>query len=124
MGTIVRGKVMCAIASGMLTTGQVWRRSRGVSAINWGPFFHAPRLMGVSCTSFLQSCCISKYRSGLTVGPVSEVRAVARALALRDYYPFWKHRNERSRAGKLLLLDPNDHSTIQARALQHFSKLG
>ena len=40
-----------------------------------------------------------------------------RALALRDYYPFWKHRNERSRAGKLLLLDPDDHSTIQVRAL-------
>ena len=45
------------------------------------------------------------------------MHAVVRALALRDYYPFWKHRNERSRAGKLLLLDPDDHSTIQARAL-------
>lgn len=58
----------------------------------------------------------SERESGLAVGLVSEVRAVVRALALRDYYPFWKHRNERSRAGKLLLLDPNDHSTIQARA--------
>ena len=48
----------------------------------------------------------------------SEVLVVIRALALRDYYPFWKHRNERSRAGKLLLLDPSDHSTIQARALR------
>lgn len=39
-----------------------------------------------------------------------------RALALRDYYPFWKSRNERSRAGKLLVLDPDDHGTIQARS--------
>ncbi len=35
------------------------------------------------------------------------------ALALRDYYPFWKGRNERSRAGKLLLLCPSDECTIQ-----------
>ena len=34
-------------------------------------------------------------------------------MALRDYYPFWKAHNERSRAGKLLLLDPDDESTIQ-----------
>ena len=40
----------------------------------------------------------------------------ARALALRDYYPFWKYRNERSRAGKLLLLDPDDHDTIQVHS--------
>ncbi len=43
-------------------------------------------------------------------------RLCARALALRDYYPFWKSRNERSRAGKLLVLDPDDHGTIQARS--------
>ena len=46
-------------------------------------------------------------------------RSCARALALRDYYPFWKSRNERSRAGKLLVLDPDDHGTIQARAARH-----
>lgn len=34
-------------------------------------------------------------------------------MALRDYYPFWKMRKERSRAGKLLLLDPPDNGTIQ-----------
>jgi hypothetical protein len=34
------------------------------------------------------------------------------SLALRDYYPFWKRHNERSHAGKLLLLDPNDHSAL------------
>ena len=88
-----------------------------------GPFLHAPSLIGVSCTSYLQvlSCCTLSDRGGLTAWWVTKGRAVARALALRDYYPFWKHRNERSRAGKLLLLDPNDHSTIQARAVQHFS---
>jgi hypothetical protein len=36
-----------------------------------------------------------------------------RALAWRDYYPFWKSRNERSRAGKLLLLDTTDEDTMQ-----------
>ena len=36
-----------------------------------------------------------------------------RAYAIRDYYPFWKSRNERSRAGKVLLLDPADQDTIQ-----------
>ncbi|KAK9905768.1 hypothetical protein WJX75_005992 [Coccomyxa subellipsoidea] len=36
-----------------------------------------------------------------------------RAYAFRDYYPFWKSRNERSRAGKLLLLDPADQDVIQ-----------
>ncbi|BDA47562.1 hypothetical protein COCOBI_10-4100 [Coccomyxa sp. Obi] len=36
-----------------------------------------------------------------------------RAYAIRDYYPFWKSRNERSRAGKVLLLDPTDQDTIQ-----------
>ena len=36
-----------------------------------------------------------------------------RAYALRDFYPFWKTRNERSRAGKLLLLDPADEDVIQ-----------
>ena len=35
------------------------------------------------------------------------------ALAFRDYYDHWKHRNERSRAGKLLLLDPHDDTTLQ-----------
>jgi hypothetical protein len=34
-------------------------------------------------------------------------------MALRDYYPFWKMRKERSPAGKLLLLDPLDNGTIQ-----------
>jgi hypothetical protein len=32
---------------------------------------------------------------------------------VRDYYPFWKNRNERSRAGKLLLLDRADQDIIQ-----------
>ncbi|EIE23647.1 hypothetical protein COCSUDRAFT_66025 [Coccomyxa subellipsoidea C-169] len=36
-----------------------------------------------------------------------------RAYAIRDYYPFWKSRNERSRAGKLLLLDAADQDVIQ-----------
>jgi hypothetical protein len=35
------------------------------------------------------------------------------ALAVRDYYHFWKSRNEFPRAGKLLLDDPSDASTIQ-----------
>lgn len=35
------------------------------------------------------------------------------AMALRDYYPFWKLRKERSPAGKLLLLDPEDEGNIQ-----------
>jgi len=34
------------------------------------------------------------------------------AMALRDYYPFWKHHNERSHAGKLLLLEPHDSSCV------------
>ena len=38
---------------------------------------------------------------------------LCRAYAIRDYYPFWKSRNERSRAGKLLLLDPADEDVIQ-----------
>ena len=38
---------------------------------------------------------------------------LCRAYAIRDYYSFWKSRNERSRAGKLLLLDPSDEDTIQ-----------
>ena len=33
---------------------------------------------------------------------------VSRALALRDYYPFWKASGERGRAGKLFLLDDGD----------------
>jgi hypothetical protein len=36
-----------------------------------------------------------------------------RACALRDFYPFWKTRNVRSRAGKLLLLDLADEDTVQ-----------
>lgn len=35
------------------------------------------------------------------------------ALALRDCYHFWKARNEFPRAGKLLLDDPADSTTIQ-----------
>lgn len=34
-------------------------------------------------------------------------------MALRDYYPFWKNRNERSHAGKLLLPNRQDSSVIQ-----------
>ena len=34
------------------------------------------------------------------------------AMAIRDYYPFWKHHNERSHAGKLLLHDPDDDSVL------------
>lgn len=33
---------------------------------------------------------------------------VSRALALRDYYPFWKASGERGRAGKLFLLDDGE----------------
>lgn len=36
-----------------------------------------------------------------------------RAFAIRDFYPFWKSRNERSHAGKLLFLDPDDKETLQ-----------
>ncbi len=44
----------------------------------------------------------------------SEILPVLRrAYAIRDYYPFWKSRNERSRAGKLLLLDAADQDVIQ-----------
>lgn len=46
---------------------------------------------------------------------LKRVPTCCRAIALRDFYPFWKTRNERSRAGKLLLLDPADTDTIQAR---------
>ena len=34
------------------------------------------------------------------------------AIAIRDYYPFWKHHNERSHAGKLLLHDPCDDTVM------------
>lgn len=34
------------------------------------------------------------------------------ALAIRDYYPFWKHHNERSHAGKLLLQDSTNDSVL------------
>jgi len=34
------------------------------------------------------------------------------ALALRDNYPFWKRHNERSHAGKLMLVDPADTSML------------
>lgn len=35
------------------------------------------------------------------------------AFAIRDYYPYWKQRNERSKAGKLLLVNPNATDIIQ-----------
>lgn len=35
------------------------------------------------------------------------------ALAIRDHYHLWKARNEHPRAGKLLLLDPEDMSEIK-----------
>lgn len=35
-----------------------------------------------------------------------------RAYALRDYYPYWKQRNERATAGKLLLLDPDEQEVL------------
>lgn len=35
------------------------------------------------------------------------------AFAIRDYYPYWKQRNERSQAGKLLLVDPSATDVIQ-----------
>ena len=40
-------------------------------------------------------------------------RRMNRAYALRDYYPFWKTNAERSRAGKLLLLNRQDEDHIQ-----------
>ncbi len=46
-------------------------------------------------------------------GTLSRCHIGGRAYAIRDYYAFWKSRNERSRAGKLLLLDPADQDTIQ-----------
>ena len=39
--------------------------------------------------------------------------STSRAYALRDYYPFWKNNDERSIAGKLLLLDAHDQDHIQ-----------
>jgi hypothetical protein len=35
------------------------------------------------------------------------------AIAVRDFYHFWKSRNEHSRAGKLLLVDPLDTAVVQ-----------
>lgn len=35
------------------------------------------------------------------------------AVAIRDYYHFWKTRNEFPRAGKLLIDDPEDVSMVQ-----------
>ena len=32
---------------------------------------------------------------------------------IRDYYPFWKSRNERPNAGKLLLLNNTDTDTLK-----------
>ena len=40
-------------------------------------------------------------------------RRLNRAYALRDYYPFWKTNAERSKAGKLLLLNRRDEEHIQ-----------
>lgn len=40
-------------------------------------------------------------------------RRINRAYALRDYYPFWKTNAERSKAGKLLLLNRRDEEHIQ-----------
>ena len=45
-------------------------------------------------------------------GPAT-LSSTCRAYAIRDYYPFWKSRNERSRAGKLLLLDRANEDVIQ-----------
>ena len=47
-----------------------------------------------------------------TSGPAT-LSSTCRAYAIRDYYPFWKSRNERSRAGKLLLLDRANEDVIQ-----------
>ena len=41
------------------------------------------------------------------------MRRINRAYALRDYYPFWKTNAERSKAGKLLLLNRQDEDHIQ-----------
>lgn len=43
----------------------------------------------------------------------SGAESISRAYALRDYYPFWKTNDERSVAGKLLLLDARDQDHIQ-----------
>lgn len=40
-------------------------------------------------------------------------RRINRAFALRDHYPFWKTNDERSKAGKLLLLNRRDEEHIQ-----------
>ncbi len=44
---------------------------------------------------------------------VEEIRWCCRAFAIRDNYPFWKSRNERSHAGKLFFLDPRDNGTLK-----------
>ena len=38
---------------------------------------------------------------------------LCRAFVFRDYYPFWKSRNERAHAGKLFLLDSKDRGTLK-----------
>ena len=35
------------------------------------------------------------------------------AVAVRDFYHFWKARSEHSRAGKPLIVDPTDSATVQ-----------
>lgn len=35
------------------------------------------------------------------------------AVAVRDFYHFWKSRSEHSRAGKPLIVDPTDSSVVQ-----------
>ena len=66
-------------------------------------------------------CCLGKYnnaprkpvsRLGFGDANCAEI-PLCRAFAIRDDYPFWKSRNERSHAGKLFFLDPQDKDTLK-----------
>jgi hypothetical protein len=62
-----------------------------------------------------------------TSGPIPGASALPRPpparpalLALRDYYPHWKARQERSRAGKLFLVEPGDPTAPGVGCIQVF----
>ena len=69
----------------------------------------------------LEACAAENGRKLLTTFPEMRLaflqecgkRRMNRAFALRDYYPFWKTNDERSKAGKLLLLNRRDQEHIQ-----------
>ena len=55
----------------------------------------------------------SRGRLGHEYAICVEAPLSCRAFAIRDNYPFWKSRNERSHAGKLFFLDPRDKDTLK-----------